>query len=130
MPLSKIDKANRIVSGWASLDNPDTQGDVVLKEANQSAFARFRGNIREMHQPIAVGKMISFKEDSFYDTKSGKFYNGIFVDVYVSKGAESTWEKVLDGTLSGFSIKGNILDHETQFVKDAGDGRKTQLICW
>lgn len=129
MPLSKVDKANRIVSGWASLDNADTQGDVILSEANSRAFARFRGNIREMHQPIAVGKMVSFKEDSFYDSETEKFYNGIFVDVYVSKGAESTWEKVLDGTLQGFSIGGSILDSESSFVKDAGaDGRTIRFV--
>lgn len=125
MPLSKVDKANRIVSGWASLDNADTQGDVILAEANSRAFARFRGNIREMHQPIAVGKMVSFKEDEFFDTETGESYRGIFVDVYVSKGAESTWEKVLDGTLQGFSIGGSILDSESQFVKDAGPSGRT-----
>ena len=120
MPLSKVDKENRLVSGWASLDNADSQGDVVLKDANQRAFSRFRGNIREMHQPIAVGKMVDFKEDSYYDQETQKFYNGIFVTVYVSKGAQDTWEKVLDGTLQGFSIGGSIVDSETQWVKDAG----------
>lgn len=119
MPLSKVDKVNRLVSGWASLDNADSQGDVVLKEANQRAFSRFRGNIREMHQPIAVGKMVDFREDSYFDQVTQKFYNGIFVTVYVSKGAQDTWEKVLDGTLQGFSIGGSIKDAETQWVKDA-----------
>ncbi len=119
MPLSKVDTENRLVSGWASLDNADSQGDVVLKEANQKAFSRFRGNIREMHQPIAVGRMVDFKEDSYFDQETQKFYNGIFVTVYVSKGAQDTWEKVLDGTLQGFSIGGAILDAETQWVKDA-----------
>jgi hypothetical protein len=120
MPLSKVDKENRLVSGWASLDNADSQGDIVLKDANQKAFSRFRGNIREMHQPIAVGKMVDFKEDSYFDSQTQKFYNGIFVTVYVSKGAQATWEKVIDGTLQGFSIGGAIIDSETQFVKDAG----------
>jgi len=120
MPLSKVDEENRLVSGWASLDNADSQGDVVLKEANQRAFSRFRGNIREMHQPIAVGRMVDFKEDSYFDQKTQKFYNGIFVTVFVSKGAQDTWEKVLDGTLQGFSIGGAIIDAETQWVKDAG----------
>lgn len=120
MPLSKVDKENRLVSGWASLDNADSQGDIVLKEANQRAFSRFRGNIREMHQPVAVGRMVDFKEDSYFDQETNKFYNGIFVTVYVSKGAQDTWEKVLDGTLQGFSIGGAIKDAETQWVKDAG----------
>lgn len=119
MPLTKVDAENRLVSGWASLDNADSQGDVVLKEANAKAFSRFRGNIREMHQPIAVGRMVDFREDSYYDATTQKFYNGIFVTVYVSKGAQDTWEKVLDGTLQGFSIGGAIIDSETQWVKDA-----------
>jgi len=120
MPLTKVDKENRLVSGWASLDNADSQGDIVMSDASQKAFARFRGNIREMHQPVAVGKMVDFREDSYYDTETKKFYKGIYATVYVSKGAPDTWEKVLDGTLTGFSIGGNIIDSETQFVKDAG----------
>lgn len=120
MPLSKVDEENRLVSGWASLDNADSQGDIVLKEANQRAFSRFRGNIREMHQPVAVGRMVDFKEDSYFDQETQKFYTGIFVTVYVSKGAQDTWEKVLDKTLQGFSIGGSIKDSETQWVKDAG----------
>lgn len=120
MPLSKVDKENRIVSGFASLDNADSHDDVVLADASARAFQRFRGNIREMHQPIAVGRMIDFKEEEFYDSISGQFHRGIYVDVHVSKGAEDTWQKVLDGTLTGFSIGGAIIDADTQFVKDAG----------
>lgn len=120
MPLSKVDVVNRTVSGWASLDNPDLQGDIVLADASQKAFSRFKGNIREMHQPIAVGRMVEYRPDSYYDTETQKFYNGIFVKVKVSLGAESTWQKVLDGTLSMFSIKGPIIDSEMEFSKDAG----------
>ena len=120
MPLTKIDEEKRQVSGFASLDNPDSHDDIVLAEASQRAFSRFRGNIREMHQPIAVGRMVEFKEDEYYDPNDKKFYKGIYVTVKVSKGAQDTWEKVLDGTLTGFSIGGNVLDQESQFVKDAG----------
>ena len=120
MPLTKIDEEKRQVSGFASLDNADSHDDIVLAEASARAFSRFRGNIREMHQPIAVGKMVDFREDEYYDPKDKKFYKGIYVTVHISKGAQDTWEKVLDGTLTGFSIGGNVLDHESQFVKDAG----------
>jgi len=108
MPFSKVDKERRIVSGFASLDNIDRQMDIVTTEASLKAFEGFRGNIREMHQPVAVGKMVSFKQDKYFDPSSKKFYNGIFVSAYVSKGAQSTWEKVLDGTLTGFSIGGKM----------------------
>ena len=108
MPLTKVDQERRIVSGFASLDNIDKQDDIVTAEASLEAFAKFRGNIREMHQPLAVGKMVSFKEDKYFDPESKKFYSGVFVSAYVSKGAQATWEKVLDGTLTGFSIGGRM----------------------
>ena len=108
MPFSKVDKERRIVSGFASLDNLDKQDDIVTAEASMEAFAKFRGNIREMHQPLAVGKMVNFKAEKYFDPESKKFYNGVFVSAYVSKGAQDTWEKVLDGTLAGFSIGGRM----------------------
>jgi len=108
MPFSKVDKERRIVSGFASLDNVDKQDDIVTAEASMDAFAKFRGNIREMHQPLAVGKMVNFKAEKYFDPESKKFYNGVFVSAYVSKGAQDTWEKVLDGTLAGFSIGGRM----------------------
>ena len=108
MPFSKVDKERRIVSGFASLDNLDKQNDIVTADASMQAFAKFRGNIREMHQPLAVGKMVNFKAEKYFDPESKKFYNGVFVSAYVSKGAQDTWEKVLDGTLQGFSIGGRM----------------------
>ena len=108
MPFNKVDSEKRIVSGFATLDNVDRQNDIVTPEASKKAFAKFRGNIREMHQPKAVGKMVSFKEDKYFDPESKKFYSGVYVSAYVSKGAQDTWEKVLDGTLTGFSIGGKM----------------------
>lgn len=120
MPIAKYDVEKRQVSGFATLDNYDSHGDVVLAEASQKAFARFRGNIREMHQPIAVGKLVDFREEEFYDSETQKFFRGIYATAYVSKGAQDTWEKVIDGTLTGFSIGGNIIDADTEWNKDAG----------
>ncbi|QGH76358.1 capsid maturation protease [Streptomyces phage Daubenski] len=119
MPIAKYDVEKRQVSGFATLDNFDSHGDIVLAEASQKAFARFRGNIREMHQPIAVGKLVDFREEEFFDSTTQKFFRGIFATAYVSKGAQDTWEKVLDGTLSGFSIGGSIIDSDTEWNKDA-----------
>jgi hypothetical protein len=123
MPFSKVDKERRIVSGFATLDNVDRQDDIVTAEASVKAFSRFRGNIREMHQPKAVGKMVAFKEDKYFDPESKKFYSGVYVSAYVSKGAQDTWEKVLDGTLSGFSIGGRMNKYE-----DAYDAKMDKAI--
>jgi hypothetical protein len=118
MPFSKVDQEHRTVSGFASLNNIDKSGDVVTASASENAFRSFRGNIREMHQPIAAGKLISFSQEPYYDAASGETYLGIFVTVYVSKGAQDTWEKVVDGTLSGFSIGGMIEEQHTEYVPE------------
>ena len=128
MPFSKVDKERRTVSGFATLDNVDKQDDIVTTEASLKAFKKFRGNIREMHQPSAVGKMVSFKEDRYYDTDSEKMYNGVVVSAYISKGAQDAWEKVLDGTYTGFSIGGRMnkwddaydekIDKQIRIIKD------------
>jgi hypothetical protein len=67
VPFTKVNKENRTVSGFATLDNLDQTGDVVTAEASLKAFQTFRGNIREMHGPTAVGKMVSFKPETYYD---------------------------------------------------------------
>jgi len=108
MPFSKVDVEKRIVSGFATLDNVDKQNDIVTTDASMKAFSKFRGNIREMHQPSAVGKMVSFKEDKYFDPETKKFYSGVYVSAYISKGAQDTWEKVTDGTYTGFSIGGRM----------------------
>ena len=108
MPIGKVDIERRMVSGFASLDNLDKQNDIVTTEASMEAFAKFRGNIREMHQPSAIGKMVSFKEEKYFDPESKKFYKGVYVSTYISKGAQDAWEKVLDGTYTGFSIGGRM----------------------
>ena len=121
VPFTKVNRENRTVSGFATLDNVDQTGDVVTAEASIKAFESFRGNLREMHQPLAVGKVVSFKPETYYDQKSQTFYNGVYVTSYISKGAQDTWEKVLDGTLSGFSIGGKIKESDNEVNKATGE---------
>jgi len=121
VPFTKVNREQRTVSGFATLDNVDQTGDVVTAEASMKAFENFRGNLREMHQAIAVGKVIGFKPETYYDQKSQTFYNGVYVTSYISKGAQDTWEKVLDGTLSGFSIGGKINESDNEINKATGE---------
>ena len=120
VPFTKVNREKRTVSGFATLDNIDQTGDVVTSEASMKAFENFRGNLREMHQPLAVGKVVSFKPETFFDPETKEFYNGVYVDAYISKGAQDTWEKVLDGTLQGFSIGGKIIESDNEVNKATG----------
>ena len=118
MPIGKVDVERRMVSGFATLDNIDKQGDIVTTQSSVEAFKNFRGNLREMHQPSAVGKIVSFKEDRYFDPSIKKFYSGVYVSAYVSKGAQNAWEKVLDGTYKGFSIGGNIKNWDDAYNEE------------
>lgn len=94
--IEKVDKAKRIVRGVATAEVIDAHGQIVDYETAKAAFLAWKGNIREMHQPKAVGKAV---EVEFDDTA-----RQIILSAYVSKGAPDTWEKVLDRTLSQYSI--------------------------
>jgi len=97
-PIEKINKEKRTVSGWATGEGIDKQDEVVSYDASKDAFSDWPGNIREMHEPRAVGKAIEIIPDD--DARK------VWVTAKISKGANDTWEKILDKTLTGFSIGG------------------------
>jgi hypothetical protein len=108
-PIDMIKREQRIVVGIATADNIDKAGDIVDFEASKEAFANWGGNIREMHAPIAVGKAVKY-EPVVITGADGTSYNAVKVEAYISKGAEDTWQKVLDGTLRSFSIGGKVIE--------------------
>lgn len=115
LPFTKVNEQERTVTGIAIGDNLDRQNDVVKFSATVKAFDEWGGNIREMHMPKAVGKAISHQPVKV--EHEGSEYNGMEVTVYISKGAQDTWEKVLDQTLQGFSIGGKVNKSNKSFVK-------------
>jgi hypothetical protein len=125
-PISFVKKEERIVVGIATADNIDKSNDVVDPDASIEAFKKWQGNIREMHAPIAVGKAISHRPIKVKGP-DGQEYRAIQVEAYISKGAQSTWEKVLDGTLRAFSIGGKILKKEMMQGK-MHNGRPVNFI--
>jgi len=116
VPFTKVDKARRMVTGIATADNIDKEDDVIDFAGSVDAFNSWPGNVREMHMPKAVGKMVDFKPVAVKDS-DGLVYSGMETTIYISKGAEDTWTKVLDGTLQGFSVGGDIIDSEYEFNK-------------
>jgi len=123
-PFQKIDKARRVVVGVATADNVDPTGDRVEFEASLDAFEKWVGNMREMHGKNAVGRSLAHRPTTV--VHDGKTYRGIEVEAYISKGAEDTWQKVLDGTLRGFSIGGGVVEKSTEY--DNNLGRKVNVI--
>jgi HK97 family phage prohead protease len=102
-PIAKIDSDERLVYGYASTEAKDSQGEIVRKEALEAAlpaYMRF-ANIREMHQPSAVG----IAKEATID-ENGLWLKAKIVD-------EAAWQKVKEGVYKGFSIGGAITARDT-----------------
>ena len=96
--IKKIDHEQRMVFGYASTEALDSQGEIVRKEAIEAAlpdYMRF-ANIREMHQPSAVG----VAKEAEIDDK-GLHLAARIVD-------DEAWKKVTEGVYKGFSIGGKV----------------------
>ena len=101
-PITKIDSDERLVYGYASTEATDSQGEIVRKEALEAAlpaYMRF-ANIREMHQPSAVG----VAKEAMVDGK-GLWLKAKIVD-------DEAWRKVKEGVYKGFSIGGAVTDRD------------------
>lgn len=126
VPFEKIDVKNRTIEGFATLDNVDSAGEIVDFEASRAAFRNWIGNIREMHGPKAVGRAIKVEERE--REHNGRKYRGIWVKAYISKGAQDTWEKIVDGTLRGFSVGGRVLEKRHEILKTDDDRFEKQHV--
>jgi HK97 family phage prohead protease len=98
-PIAKIDEAQHMVFGYASTEALDSQGEIVKREALEAAlpdYMRF-ANIREMHQPSAIGVATEAEMD-----ERGLYLAARIVD-------PTAWEKVTAGVYKGFSIGGSVV---------------------
>ena len=119
-----IDSSQRIVVGFATLDNLDSSNDIVTAEASMRAFEQFHGNVRLMHESRPVGKVISSQPAVYFDPATGEEHSGIQVSVRISKAAEDVWTMCQDGTLSGFSIGGEVLKASKVYSEQYGKAVK------
>ena len=96
MDIVKRDPVARLVYGYATTEALDSQGERVSKEAVEGALADYMkfANIREMHQPSAVG----VAKEANLDEK-GLFLCAKVVD-------DQAWKKVEEGVYKGFSLVG------------------------
>lgn len=101
-PISKtvaMDDGRLLIEGVATSETLDLQGEILDYEGSKRAFEKWRGNLREAHDPKKpVGRALEVIPDDVNKT--------ISVRAFISAGAQDTQEKVKDGTLSMFSVGG------------------------
>lgn len=109
IPISKRDDEEKMVYGFASTPDLDSQGEVVTVEALEKALPEYMRfpTIREMHQPVAVGTT----KEATIDRQKGMYIGAKVVD-------KDAWEKVKEGVYRGFSIGGRIVEKIGKDITD------------
>jgi phage head maturation protease len=100
--FAKTDPEQKMVYGYASTEALDSQGEIVTKEALAKAlpdFMRF-ANIREMHQPSAVGRAAEANVDE----------KGLYIGARIADPV--AWSKIKAGVYNGFSIAGSVTERD------------------
>ncbi len=114
-PIVRVDAPRREIELCATSEAVDSHGTIFDYDASKDAFTRWIGNVREMHGRQAVGSRVAVRCDD--ETRR------IYVRIRVSRGAQDTWEKVLDGTLRGASIGASEVVWRRQRRRMAGEQR-------
>lgn len=97
--ITKRNDEERVVEGYCSTEALDHDGEIVKISAMREAWDEYMeyASLREMHQPSAVGKVMT----GTFDDK-GCYISAKVVDPVA-------WEKVREGVYKGFSIGGKKL---------------------
>lgn len=122
IPITKIDEDQRMVYGYATVEEIDAHGEIISYDASKKAFPAWIGNIREMHTDVAVGKNV---ETTFDDDAKAVW---IGARISESDDGEQAWIKVKEGVYSGFSIGGKINDAEVQVMTVDGKKKAVTVI--
>jgi hypothetical protein len=114
--LVKVDEAKREVSGVLVAEVPDAEDEIFDYDSSKPYFKAWNnrfakvtsflgeesslGNVREMHQAKAVGKLTAC---TYEDPKKQ-----IYVTAYIED--DAAWRKCAKGIYTGFSIGGDYVD--------------------
>jgi hypothetical protein len=122
--LAKIDESKHEVWGVATAEMVDKEGEIFDYASSKPYFKAWSdeiakatdgkslGNVREMHEPSAVGKLVAL---DFDDELKQISVGARIVDV-------TAWQKCAEGVYTGFSIGG-------QYVKAWKDGAFTRFTA-
>lgn len=122
IPITKVDEDQRMVYGFATVEEIDSHGDIITYEASKKAFSDWIGNIREMHEEKAIGKAleVSFDDDA----------KGVMVGARISESddGEQAWIKIKEGVYAGYSIGGSINETTIKEMDVAGKKKPVRII--
>lgn len=99
------------VVGYAATTDFDLQGDVIAEEALRSAADDLLKNTTVLlnhDQERPIGKVTKAQFDK----------NGLLIDALISQAEQEIIQKIKEGVLNKFSIRGQVLERERRFMPE------------
>lgn len=112
LTITKVDDEARMVYGWASTDDIDSDGEIIEAQALEKALPNYLQypTIREMHQPKVAGTT----KNAEITSKNGK--SGLYIGAKVV--TDDAWKLVKEGVYRGFSIGGEVVRRSGNIIKE------------
>lgn len=103
VPFAKVDDAQRMVYGYASTADRDSDGELITLDALKTALPAYMkfASVREMHDAKPIGKTKEASVD-----ESGLYIGAKIVD-------NDAWKMVQEEVYSAFSVGGKVLERDT-----------------
>jgi hypothetical protein len=100
--IQRVDEEQRMVWGYASTEKRAIDGKMVTRAAMEGALDDYMefANIREMHQPSAVGVTREAHVDD----------GGLYVGAHIVD--DAAWKKVVERVYKGFSIGAKVTERD------------------
>lgn len=134
LPITKVDEEERMVYGFASTPDLDSDGEIITLEAITKALPSYMQfpTIREMHQSKAAGTTKTA------EVKNSKREKGLWIGAKIV--ANDAWEMVKEGVYKGFSVGGHVVQkvgnviHELELVEislvDVPANKAAKIEVW
>lgn len=140
LTIAKVDRDQHLVEGYATSEDVDDEpgtwqderyeGEVVTTEAIKRALPDYMewGNLREMHQPVAVGTVQEAELiDGEVTLPNGRaIHNPLRIVAKIVD--EAAWTKVVEGVYKGFSIGGYLIKAKLERIGDRVVRKITEML--
>ncbi len=107
------DEGDWIIEGLAATSDFDLQEDIITEQAIKDSAKDLIENSTVLHNhnpDEAIGKV----------EKSEAREGGLWLKILVSKTVPDIWQKIKEGVLNKFSIRGQILEAKKQWIPELG----------
>ncbi|MEW6556021.1 MAG: HK97 family phage prohead protease [Elusimicrobiota bacterium] len=104
------EEGNWIVEGLCATSDLDLQGDIITQRALELSakdLEEYSTVLHNHNEDEAIGKVI----------RSESVEDGLWLKVFISKTVPDIWQKIKEGVLNKFSIRGKVLEAKKTWIE-------------